>query len=82
MNLLKLFISFMCFECQASFLDSVRFRYPKPPNEQPQIKPKYNFTPIWSPVNASLTDEQYDTMYKVSMFSWTVFLFYFVNLKF
>ena len=159
MNLLKLFITFMCFECQASFLDSVRFRYykspkltvknrsryvntpeylrkkknnnnsltiyshpiykskrggfpimyfdsriiiriilgtiysfiviysfikkhPKPPDEPLQIKPKYNFTPIWSPVNASLTDEQSDTLYKVAIFSWTVFLFYFVNLKF
>lgn len=55
---------------------------PKPPDEPPQIKSKYNFTPIWSPVNASLTTEQADIMYKVSIFSWTVFLFYFVNLKF
>lgn len=57
---------------------------PKPPDEPPQIKSKYNFnfTPIWSPVNASLTTEQADILYKVSIFSWTVFLFYFVNLKF
>jgi len=55
---------------------------PKPPDEPPQIKSKFNFTPIWSPVNASLTTEQADIMYKVSIYSWTVFLFYFVNLKF
>ncbi len=163
MNLFRLLITLMCFDCHASFLDSVQFRYyktpslvvknhstynnkprylynknidkvsdkitiyshpidhskkrqtnmvigdsiinrrillgtiytlivmyvskidpPDPPDEPPQRRPKYNVfkKPIWTPVNASLTDEQYDTLYKVCTFSWTLFLFYFVNLKF
>ena len=57
---------------------------PDPPDEPPHRRPKYDVfkKPIWAPINASLTDEQSDTMYKVCLFSWSVFLFYFVNLKF
>ena len=57
---------------------------PDPPDEPPQRRPKYNVfkKPLWDPVNASLTDKQYDILYKVCTFSWTLFLFYFVNLKF
>ena len=161
MNLLKLFITIMCFRCQASFLNSVHFKYyktprlvgknhstyvntpeylrnkknkfdkiniyshpidhskkrrafmvtgdprinsrivlgtiyalivmyvskidpPDPPDEPPHRRPKYDVfkKPIWAPINASLTDEQSDTLYKVCLFSWSIFLFYFVNLKF
>ncbi len=55
-----------------------------PPDEPPQLRPKYDVfkKPIWAPINASLTDEQSDTLYKVCLFSWSVFLFYFCNLKF
>lgn len=163
MNLLKLFIPFMFIQSNASFLDSVQFRYyktprlvvknhstyvnkprylynkdidkvsdkitiyshpidhtkkrrpnmfigdtivnrrillgtiyalivmyvskidpPDPPDEPPQRRAKYNVfkKPLWAPINASLTDEQSDTLYKVCLFSWSIFLFYFVNLKF
>ena len=161
MNLFKLLITILCFRCQASFLNSVHFKYykssrlvgknhstyvntpeylrnkknkidkitiyshpidhsknrrptmfigdtiinrriilgtvyalivmyiskidpPDPPDEPPHRRPKYDVfkKPIWAPINASLTDEQSDTLYKVCLFSWSVFLFYFVNLKF
>jgi len=57
---------------------------PDPPDEPPQLRPKYNVfkKPLWAPINCSLTQEQSDTLYKVCTFSWTLFLFYFVNLKF
>ncbi len=57
---------------------------PDPPDEPPQLRPKYNVfkKPLWAPINCSLTEEQSDTLYKVCTFSWTLFLFYFVNLKF
>jgi hypothetical protein len=57
---------------------------PDPPDEPPHLRPKYNVfkKPIWAPINSSLTDEQSDTLYKVCLFSWSVFLFYFGNLKF
>ena len=57
---------------------------PDPPDEPPQRRPKYNVfkKPLWAPVNATLTDKQYDILYKVCTISWTLFLFYFVNLKF
>ena len=57
---------------------------PDPPDEPPQRRPKYNVfkKPLWAPVNASLTDKQSDILYKVCTISWTLFLFYFVNLKF
>ena len=161
MNLFKLLITILCFRCQASFLNSVHFKYyktprltdknhstyvntpeylrnkknkidkitiyshpidhskkrrtfmvtgdprinsriilgtiyalivmyvskidpPDPPDEPPHRRPKYDVfkKPIWAPINASLTDEQSDTLYKVCLFSWSIFLFYFVNLKF
>ena len=57
---------------------------PDPPDEPPHRRPKYDVfkKPIWAPINSSLTDEQSDTLYKVCLFSWSIFLFYFVNLKF
>lgn len=57
---------------------------PDPPDEPPQRRPKYDVfkKPLWAPINSSLTDEQSDTLYKVCLFSWSIFLFYFVNLKF
>ena len=161
MNLFKLLITILCFRCQASFLNSVHFKYyktprltdknhstyvntpeylrnkknkydkiniysypidhskkrrtfmvtgdprinsriilgtiyalivmyvskidpPDPPDEPPHRRPKYDVfkKPIWAPLNASLTDKQSDTLYKVCTISWTLFLFYFVNLKF
>ncbi len=161
MNLFKLLITILCFRCQASFLNSVHFKYykaprlvgknhstyvntpeylrnkknkidkittyshpiehckkrrsvmvtgdprinnrivlgtiyalivmymskidpPDPPDEPPHRRPKYDVfkKPIWAPINSSLTDEQSDTLYKVCLFSWSIFLFYFVNLKF
>jgi len=161
MNLFKLLITILCFRCQASFLNSVHFKYyktprltdknhstyvntpeylrnkknkydkiniysypidhskkrrtfmvtgdprinsriilgtiyalivmyvskidpPDPPDEPPHRRPKYNVfkKPLWAPINSSLTDEQSDTLYKVCLFSWSIFLFYFVNLKF
>jgi len=145
MNLFKLLITILCFRCQASFLNSVHFKYYKTPrltdknhstyvntpeylrnkkNKYDKINiysypidhskkrrtfmvtgdPRINSRiilgtiyalivmyvskydvfkkPIWAPINASLTDEQSDTLYKVCLFSWSIFLFYFVNLKF
>lgn len=158
MNLFKLLITILCFRCQASFLNSVHFKYYKtprlvgknystyvntpeylrnkknkidkiniyshpvdhnkkrrpymiigdtiinrrillgtiytlillyvskmnPPDEPPHRSPKNDVfkKPLWAPINSSLTDEQSDTLYKVCLFSWSVFLFYFVNLKF
>lgn len=57
---------------------------PDPPDEPPQRRPKYNVfkKPLWAPTNASLTDKQSETLYKICIFSWSIFLFYFVNLKF
>lgn len=57
---------------------------PDPPDEPPHRRPKYDVfkKPLWAPINASLTDEQSDILYKTCLFSWSVFLFYFCNLKF